>query len=837
MAAPGVLANDIDPEGDTLTAGAASDPVGGTVTLNPDGSFTYTPDAGFAGLDTFTYVVSDGNGGSDTGNVTMVVGPFDGVTALSGSAYGYYTNACFDFGSGCGPAQVTGPEPTVTLPPAGGSETVTVPSGSAAAGPAVFFESGPITVHTEGVTGPTGSSTSSVAIVQDKAGVDPFYFSTIDSTCTSSKAGTSGSTRLTGGFLNQGGGAGVSLPDDPAPNTEYFGTIDGVNDNFRIVLNEQVLTADSITVNAMHMYLLGPIANGEVIVGQSHCDVTATSANQAPVAGDDAYASASLFLIVPAPGVLGNDSDPDGDPLTAQLQTAPANGTVTLSPDGSFIYQSNPGFDGTDTFTYLARDPRGANTTATVTIAASASPLVLDNDNFADAKVISGPSGAIVGTTEGATSEPGEFGHANSSSSNSIWYQWIAPDDLKVTFDTCSGQTPSRFDVYVGDSLDTLTMVTSSFDNYSDPNDPNQCRGTFQANAGTVYRIAVVGDGVPVVVAWTSVPSPRPPNDDFAAAEIISGPSGSVTGTNVNATKEAGEPDHVYAGSGLGGVSIWYEWTAPSDGEYTFDVCDSTIDDTLLAVYTGQSLDALTEVASNDDACGGRSRVVFQATAGTVYHIAVDGFVSEQTGTVVLRWAPPNQAPVAVDDAYTTTTGTPLTVDAPGVLGNDTDPEGNTLVSDQTSSPANGSTTFNADGSFIYTPNAGFTGTDSFTYTASDGNGGTSAAATVTITVAPPATTTTSTSTTTIPTSSTTTTTRVPPTGPTCAGQAATIVGTPGPDRIFGTEGPDVIAGLGGDDRIEGLGGDDVICGGAGNDNLGGGAGHDTIHGGAGNDR
>jgi Ca2+-binding RTX toxin-like protein len=71
---------------------------------------------------------------------------------------------------------------------------------------------------------------------------------------------------------------------------------------------------------------------------------------------------------------------------------------------------------------------------------------------------------------------------------------------------------------------------------------------------------------------------------------------------------------------------------------------------------------------------------------------------------------------------------------------------------------------------------------------------------------------------------------------PTCAGHAATIVGTPGPDTLLGTSGDDVIVGLGGDDVVRGHGGDDVLCGGAGDDNLQGGKGSDVIRGGAGDD-
>jgi uncharacterized delta-60 repeat protein len=76
------------------------------------------------------------------------------------------------------------------------------------------------------------------------------------------------------------------------------------------------------------------------------------------------------------------------------------------------------------------------------------------------------------------------------------------------------------------------------------------------------------------------------------------------------------------------------------------------------------------------------------------------------------------------------------------------------------------------------------------------------------------------------------------PTRPvTCDGRRATIVGTPGRDRLRGTKRRDVIAGLGGNDVLVGLGGDDVVCGGAGADRLEGGGGRDRLLGGPGNDR
>jgi VCBS repeat-containing protein len=94
-----------------------------------------------------------------------------------------------------------------------------------------------------------------------------------------------------------------------------------------------------------------------------------------------------------------------------------------------------------------------------------------------------------------------------------------------------------------------------------------------------------------------------------------------------------------------------------------------------------------------------------------------------------------NRPPTAVNDSYAVDEDSALTIGKPGVLGNDTDPDGDVLTARQVSGPTNGSLTLNADGAFIYTPRANFNGTDSFTYVARDPSGAESSAATVTITV------------------------------------------------------------------------------------------------------
>jgi uncharacterized repeat protein (TIGR01451 family) len=128
----------------------------------------------------------------------------------------------------------------------------------------------------------------------------------------------------------------------------------------------------------------------------------------------------------------------------------------------------------------------------------------------------------------------------------------------------------------------------------------------------------------------------RPRNDAFASAEPLSGYSGSAHETNVLASKEPGEPNH--AGD-AGWRSVWWKWTAPATGQLAIDSHGSNFD-SLLAVYVGSGVGALTPVAASDndaETTDGSSRVLFQAEAGTEYRIALDGFAGE-SGSTVLNW-------------------------------------------------------------------------------------------------------------------------------------------------------------------------------------------------------
>jgi hypothetical protein len=201
--------------------------------------------------------------------------------------------------------------------------------------------------------------------------------------------------------------------------------------------------------------------------------------------------------------------------------------------------------------------------------------------------------------------------------------------------------------VYTGNSVDSLTLVT--FDTNSGGALTSAVR--FATTAGTRYQIAVDGynaaaGNVTLTVTPSSSPPMRPSNDNLANAISVSGVSVNSIGINDFATKQIGEPNH--AGS-AGGKSIWWTWTAPNTGLTTISTFGSNFD-TLLAIYIGSAVNALSEVASNNNSFGSAySEVTFVATAGVTYAIAVDGDFGS-SGTVALNIA--GAAPAPANDSF-----------------------------------------------------------------------------------------------------------------------------------------------------------------------------------------
>ena len=305
--------------------------------------------------------------------------------------------------------------------------------------------------------------------------------------------------------------------------------------------------------------------------------------------------------------------DPDGTPHAPRTLLAPNRwdhgARVSAGPSGSFLASWR-----------VSVPQRNRIQSARFGAEPAAS-----NDAFADAQPLEAelPSFAS-GSNVGATKEPEEVDHAGDPGGASVWFTWTATESGPVTLATCASEgLDPALALYTGGSLPSLVPVAAAKGGAPRPCSEGDSGVRFDAVAGTTYRIAVDGEdesegsfGLKLISREDA-----PANDAFAAArEVSGGLPRYLSGTNIDASRESGEPEHA---GGPGGASVWFSWTAPSGGETTISACGSSLSEPLLGVYTGSDLASLTEVGS--DVTGDCSSVALEAVAGTTYRIAIDG--------------------------------------------------------------------------------------------------------------------------------------------------------------------------------------------------------------------
>lgn len=474
--------------------------------------------------------------------------------------------------------------------------------------------------------------------------------------------------------------------------------------------------------------------------------VTVTVTNQLPDAvNDTANATAGQAKTIP---VLANDTDPENGVLKIQSVGTPSKGTATISGN-NIIYTPAATATGNDSFTYTVIDDKNATDTATVTVTINASnrapTAVNDKSSTPVGKAVTidvivndtDPEGNALTVTAVTTPTKGTA----VISGNKVVYTPAAgktgDDTFTYTISDGNGNTATasitvtinQAPVAVDDTINTTqnTPVTIKvLENDTDPNSTDVLRilgGTSPLN-GSVSRaingkdlIYTPRTGFIGVDSFTYTVTDDKGNRSTAKVTVTVGtpPSTNKAPTAVADTKTttAGSPVTINVVTNdtdpdndtltlLGG-------TYPRNG-YVYKSGNS-------AVYT--------------------PRAGFVGT-DTFTYIITDGKGHYDTGIVTVTVTggstTTNVAPVAVADTASTTSGPtrvkPVTIE---VLKNDTDANGDTLTLVGGTLPANGTVTKSGNNA-IYTPFLGFVGTDTFTYTVSDGKGKT-AKGTVTVTV------------------------------------------------------------------------------------------------------
>jgi VCBS repeat-containing protein len=400
-----------DADGDTLSFSTAVPPAHGVLTINANGSYTYTPVSGYIGQDSFTYRVTDADGGISTGVVTLNVSalpdnapvvstPLPTQTATDGGPFNLNVSSSFSDPDGDTLTySATGLPPGLTLNPATGLISGTLPNNASGQAP------GAGGVYTVTLTASDGST--SVSQVISLVVNNPLPVTT---------------------------GGAYSLPEDSSVSGVLTATDpDGDAISFAI---GQGPSHGSLTLNANGTFTYTPNANysgadqftyqvrdSDGGVTTAVVTFTITPVNDAPVStpGNTTVGSGGPTII----DVVGNVRDPDGDPLTVTSGAA-GHGSVVINPNGTVTYTPTAGYTGADVLIYTVSDGRGGTTSGSIAINVTATPVATTQDGFI------APSTAVFSSSTGVGIPP------SYSSDGAGTYQRVAHYD-PVLLDAVNG--------------------------------------------------------------------------------------------------------------------------------------------------------------------------------------------------------------------------------------------------------------------------------------------------------------------------------------------------------------------------------------------------------------
>ncbi len=743
-AASGLLANDTDIDGDTLSvtdftvggssyaAGATASLAEGDLTINADGSYSFVPATDYNGpVPAATYTVDDGNGGTDTATLTIAVTPVNDAPVATDDANSTAedTTLTVDAASGllANDTDIDGDTLSIT--------GFTVDGSSYAAGATASLAEGDLTINADGsysfvpatdYNGPVPAATYTVD--DGNGGTDTATLTIAVTVVNNAPVATDDAQTTTEDTSVSGTVTSTDVDGDPLITTLDSGPSNGsaiVNPDgtYSYTPEPDFIGTDSFTV-------LVDDGNGGTDIAT--VTITVTPVNDAPVATDDARTTPED---TPVSGVV-TSTDVDGDALTASLDSGPSNGSVTVNPDGTYSYTPDPDFTGTDSFTVLIDDGNGGTDTATVTI--TVTPVN-------DAPVATGDAR----TTPEDTPVSGAVTSTDVDGGSPVFSLRNGPSNGSVTVNPDGTYSYTPEPDFTG--TDTFTVLVDDGNGGTDI-------ATVTITVTPVNDAPVAQDDAKTTPEDTPVSGAVTSTDvdgDTLIATLDSGPSnGSVTVNPDGTYSYTPDPDFtgtdsftVLVDDGNGGTDIatvTITVTPVNDAPVATGDARTTPEDTPVnGVVTSTDVDGGSPVFSLRNSPSNGSVTVnpdgtysytpepdFTGT-DTFTVLVDDGNGGTDTATVTITVTPVNDAPVATGDARTTPEDTPVS----GAVTS-TDVDGGSPVFSLRNGPSNGSVTVNPDGTYSYTPEPDFTGTDTFTVLVDDGNGGTDIA-TVTITVTP----------------------------------------------------------------------------------------------------
>lgn len=749
-----VLDNDSDPEGGTLTVNAETkNTAHGTVVIRADGTFTYTPNPNYHGNDTFIYTVCD-NGSPKaccTGTVKITVRCIqdppianpDFFTTNEDTPLATAPNSVLANDSDADGDAIT----AVLVIPTQHGTLVLNPNGTFTYTPVLNYN-GTDTFTYHATDGANNSADQVVTITVNPVNDPAVAVNDIISTDEDAAVNIPVLTNDTD-VDNVLTGSMITIVTQPAHGTLVINTSTGI---VKYTPNPNYFGSDSFT------YKLND--SGSSFSNVATVSITVNPINDTPLGNPDSFTLNEDTPLVTAPNsVLTNDTDPDGDPITAVLVTPPQHGTLVLNPNGTFTYTPVLNYNGTDTFTYHANDGKVNSTDQLVTI--TVNPVndpaiavndaistnedvavnipVLSNDTDVDnvltgsmIRIVTQPAHGtlVINTSTGIvtyTPNPNYYGSdsftyklndSGSSFSNvatvSITVNPVSdapsanPDSFTVNEDTKLVTSPNS--VLTNDTDPeggpiTAVLVTppqhgtlvlnpnGTFTYTPVPNYNGTDTFTYHANDGT-------NNSTDQLVTITVIPVNDPA---IAANDAIS--TDEDMAVNIPVLANDTDVDNVLTGSMIKIV------TQPAHGTLVINTSTGIVTYTPNPNYYGN--DSFT------------------------YKLNDSGSSFSNVATVSITVNPVNDPPIANPDQATTPEDVAVVI---SVLNNDTDSD-NTIVASSVAvagNPSHGSVVAQpSTGTFLYTPDKDYYGTDSFTYTVADAGGKTSSPGNVTIVVTP----------------------------------------------------------------------------------------------------
>ncbi len=751
----GLLANDTDADADTLTVALVSGPANGKLSFGSDGAFTYVPDANFAGTDTFTYVAYDGTAISDPVTVTIAVENVNDTPVATEDDYSVDENTTLAIDAADGvlknDSDIDGDSLSAVLVsgPAYGDLDLTS-TGSFEYKPNVNFAgTDSFTYYATDGSLVTGTVTVTITVeegedvpitTEDAYTIDEDTLLSVDAEAgvLANDTDDDGDTLRAVVYAAPEHGD-LTLNDngsfDYTPAENYYGT-----DTFTYYATDELFESSLTTVT-----------------------IEVKPVNDAPVGETDAYTTTpnTQLDVAAEDGVLNNDDDVEGDPLTASLVTTVEHGTLSLENDGSFTYIPALDYHGIDTFTYKINDGSLDSQEITVNIHvntpadaeddsyevdedgvleidAAGGLLANDDDLDEDTLTVVVVTGPEHGTLEYA--EDGSFEYTPAVDfygTDTFTYTakdgYLNPSEATVTITVrpMNDAPEGEADAYSVDEDNKLTVDADEgvLDNDGDVDGdalkailstgPEHGTLTLENDGSFTYEPYADFNGVDTFTYYVS-------DDQLTSADIT------VTIT-VQAVNDAPIADAD-------------EYTIDEDNKLIVDASEGVLDndedtegDSLTAVLANGPEHGTLKL-EDDGSFTYEPYEDFNGSDSFTYY-AADAELNSAETTVTITVGAVNDLPVATTDAVTLETVTATDID---VLANDTDADtGDTITIEafDSTSQQGATITLNADNTLHYDPTTstslsdGTATTDSFSYTITDGNSGVSVTGTVTVTI------------------------------------------------------------------------------------------------------